>query len=40
MPIVWMFLTVQSMDLLKSVIGFIIVMRGKWIHDLTKYAGN
>lgn len=40
MPIIWMFLTVQSMDLLKSVIGFIIVMRGKWIHDLTKYAGN
>ncbi len=40
MPLVWMFLTVQSMDLIKSVIGFIIVIRGKWIHDLTSYANN
>lgn len=37
-PLVYMYLTVQSMDLLKSVIGFIIVMRGKWIHDLTAYT--
>lgn len=40
LPLVWMFLTVQSMDLIKSVIGFKIVIRGKWIHDLTSYAGS
>lgn len=38
MPLVWMYFCVQSLDLLKSIIGFIIVMRGNWIHDLTSYA--
>ena len=38
MPVVWLFLIVQLTEIIKSVLGFILVRQGKWIHDLTEYS--
>ena len=32
-----LFCLVQSVELVKCVIGFVLVRQGRWIHDLTKY---
>ena len=38
MPLIYMYLIVQLMDLIKCILGFVLVKRGKWIHDLTAYT--
>lgn len=35
-PAVWLYLTCQSMDMIKCVIGFILVKKGVWIHNITQ----
>ncbi len=37
MPIVWLFLFVQLTDIIKCVIGFIMIKKGVWVQDLTEY---
>lgn len=32
-----LFFAVQSVEILKVIIGFVLVCRGRWIHDLTAY---
>ena len=39
-PIHMMFLCVQLLDLIKCVIGFILIRRGVWIHNITQYEGD
>ncbi len=36
-PTVPLYLSVQLLELIKGVIGLILVRKGKWIHDLTAY---
>ena len=36
-PAVPMYFIVQSLEILKSFIGFALVRKGTWIHDLTSY---
>lgn len=38
-PILTVFLAVQCIDFIKCFIGFAMVRRGNWVHDLTQYAG-
>jgi len=38
LSVVWMFMFVQSFELIKAIIGFVLVVRGRWIHDLTAYT--
>ena len=36
MPIVWMFLCISMLDAVKSVIGFVLVKRGKWLNTIVE----
>ncbi|MEG2788113.1 MAG: MATE family efflux transporter [Romboutsia sp.] len=36
LPIFWVFLVIRSDEILKSILGFIRVVRGKWIHNITR----
>ena len=33
-PIIWMYLTVQCLDLIKCVVGFILVKKGVWLQKM------
>lgn len=37
LPILPLYLAVQAVEILKVAVGFVLVRRGKWIHDLTVY---
>ena len=37
LPILPLYLAVQAVEILKVAAGFVLVRRGKWIHDLTVY---
>lgn len=34
------FALVQSVELIKCIIGYVLVKRGSWVHDLTSYVSN
>lgn len=36
MPIVWMFLCISLLDVLKAIIGFILVKRGTWLNTIVE----
>ena len=36
-PILTMYLIVMLLDLIKCTIGFILVRKGVWINDITRY---
>ena len=40
MPVLGMFAIVQSLEIIKVIIGFFMIRRGKWINDLTGYKAD
>ena len=36
LPIVWLFLCCQSLELVKSVVGYVMIRSGVWIQNIVK----